>query len=102
MNSGHALIVQSKISHFQRQAQEQDAEVHRQQRELQALRVKTYTAKTKLLLSVPWLSYYANFTNAVLKKIHAVGFDAWVHMTSLPQNVLPSISTTLFELAGEG
>ena len=42
MNSGHALIVQSKMSHLQQQAQEKDAEVHRQQRELQALRVRNY------------------------------------------------------------
>ena len=42
MNSGHALIVQSKMSHLQQQAQEKDAEVHRQQRELQTLRVRTY------------------------------------------------------------
>ena len=42
MNSGHALIVQSKMSHLQEQAQEKDAEVHRQQRELQTLRVRTY------------------------------------------------------------
>ena len=42
MNSGHALIVQSKIPHLQQQAQEKDAEVHRQQRELQTLRVRTY------------------------------------------------------------
>ena len=42
MNSGHALIFQSKMSHLQQQAQEKDAEVHRQQRELQTLRVRTY------------------------------------------------------------
>ena len=42
MNSGHVLIVQSKMSHLQQQAQEKDAEVHRQQRELQTLRVRTY------------------------------------------------------------
>ena len=42
MNSGHAVIVQSKMSHLQQQAQEKDAEVHRQQRELQTLRVRTY------------------------------------------------------------
>ena len=42
MNSGHAVIVQDKMSHLQQQAQEKDAEVHRQQRELQTLRVRTY------------------------------------------------------------
>ena len=40
MNSGHLLIVQSKMSQLQEQAQGKDAEVHRQQRELQALRVR--------------------------------------------------------------
>ena len=43
MNSEHAVIVQSKLfSYLQQQAQEKDAEVHRQQRELQTLRVRTY------------------------------------------------------------
>ena len=42
MNSGHAVIVQGKMSHLQQQAKEKDAEVHRQQRELQTLRVRTY------------------------------------------------------------
>ena len=32
--------------------------------------------------------YYANFMNAVLEKIHAVGTYTWVNLTSLPQNVL--------------
>ena len=32
--------------------------------------------------------YYANFMNAVLEKIHAVGTYTWVNFTSLPQNVL--------------
>ena len=32
--------------------------------------------------------YYANFMNAVLEKIHAVGTDTWVNFTSFPPNVL--------------
>ena len=38
----HAMVIISKVSHLQQQAQEKDAEVHRQQR---ALRVSTYCYK---------------------------------------------------------
>ena len=48
-----------------------------------------------LVTTIAWLSYYANFMNAVMEK--NLEADTWTNFTHLPQNVL-----RILELAHEG